>query len=186
MGRSADRPGKPGLHPVRDRPHRFVTLSILYKVWAAIQDGITTTTPGKAVGFLFIPFFNIYWLFRAWGGYPNEYNAFVDRYRLGVPKLSGALFTMFPVLVLLTAIFVLPILIIPFVTLFLVAHACDAVNNLTLGKNASAQGQMLPPGRLSVGTPENPRSRKPVFAMAGMFAMLAILLLGFGVCVDQP
>jgi hypothetical protein len=160
--------------------HTIITLSVLYKVWDVIQDGVTTVTPGKAVGFLFIPFFNIYWLFRAWGGFPNEYNAFVDRYRLNVPKLSGTLFTTFPVLMLLTAIFVLPLLIIPFVTLFLVAHACDAVNNLTLAKVAAGQGQVLPPATF-IGTPENPRSRKPAFALIGASAVAAIFLLAFGV-----
>lgn len=35
-----------------------------YKEVRAHMPDATTITPGKAVGFLFIPFFNIYWFFR--------------------------------------------------------------------------------------------------------------------------
>jgi hypothetical protein len=40
------------------------TFVILWKMWSSIQDGNARTTPGKAIGFLFIPFFNIYWIFK--------------------------------------------------------------------------------------------------------------------------
>ncbi|HUS68403.1 MAG TPA: hypothetical protein VMZ28_27905 [Kofleriaceae bacterium] len=52
---------------------------LLYKAWAAIQDGHARTTPGKAVGFLFIPIFNIYWLFIAIGSWGKGFNAFAER-----------------------------------------------------------------------------------------------------------
>ena len=45
-------------------------------MWAAIQDGYARTTPGKAIGFMFIPFFNIYWMFQAIWGYSKDYNNF--------------------------------------------------------------------------------------------------------------
>jgi hypothetical protein len=37
----------------------------LYKVWDVVQDGRARATPERAVGFLFIPFFNLYWVFVA-------------------------------------------------------------------------------------------------------------------------
>jgi len=40
-------------------------LVLLYRCWNSIQDLPARTTPGKAVGFLFIPFFNLYWIFVA-------------------------------------------------------------------------------------------------------------------------
>src|SRR5215472_4189380 len=40
-------------------------LVLIYQMWQSIQDGHARTTPGKAVGFLFIPFFNLYWMFQA-------------------------------------------------------------------------------------------------------------------------
>lgn len=39
---------------------------LLYNLWKIIPPSIARTTPGKAVGFLFIPFFNWYWIFIAY------------------------------------------------------------------------------------------------------------------------
>ncbi len=48
----------------------MVILAILvYKIWVPIQDGDVRTTPGKACGFMFIPFFNFYWIFQAYWGW---------------------------------------------------------------------------------------------------------------------
>jgi hypothetical protein len=58
---------------------------LLYKMWALIQDGQAQTTPEKAVGFLFIPFFNFYWVFVAvyglavdLGRYPRRHGGPMD------------------------------------------------------------------------------------------------------------
>src|SRR5688572_14781753 len=75
--------------------HTIITLSMLYKIWDAIQDGVTAVTPGKAIGFLFIPFYNLYWIFRVWAGYAKDHNDFIDRNRLSSPQLTGTVFTMF-------------------------------------------------------------------------------------------
>ncbi|GHT22190.1 hypothetical protein FACS189419_04380 [Planctomycetales bacterium] len=41
---------------------------LLYTLWKQIPPDIAQTTPGKGIGFLFIPFFNLYWQFIAiWG-----------------------------------------------------------------------------------------------------------------------
>lgn len=37
----------------------------LYRCWVLVPPERAATTPGKAVGFLFIPFFNLYWNFVA-------------------------------------------------------------------------------------------------------------------------
>ncbi len=47
---------------------------ILHRGWKAVQDGKAQTTPGKAVGFMFIPIFNLYWGFVAWYGLMQEFN----------------------------------------------------------------------------------------------------------------
>lgn len=52
----------------------------LYRAWDCLQPGGATVTPGKAIGFLFIPFFNIYWFFVAYGQLAKEWNAVVSRY----------------------------------------------------------------------------------------------------------
>lgn len=51
---------------------------ILHRAWSAVQDGVTTVTPGKAVGFCFIPFFNLYWNFVAHVGLMKEINRLAE------------------------------------------------------------------------------------------------------------
>ena len=38
---------------------------LLFRLWKLVPPEQAATTPGKAVGFLFIPFFNLYWNFVA-------------------------------------------------------------------------------------------------------------------------
>lgn len=111
----------------------IVMLMMWYKAWAAIQDGHARTTPGKAVGFLFIPLFNLYWIFQAILGFAKDYNSYVDRHSLGVAKLPEGLFLAYCVLVLagiipilgmLTSVAALGVMIV------LAAKVCDAVNAL--------------------------------------------------------
>src|SRR5262249_1193601 len=52
----------------------IITCILIYKAWDLIQDGRPQTTPGKAVGFLFIPFFNLYWIFIAFRGLAEDLN----------------------------------------------------------------------------------------------------------------
>jgi hypothetical protein len=60
---------------------------ILYRLWKFIiakanELGITHSIPtaGQAVGYLFIPFFNFYWLFKGIGKLPLEINGVAKRY----------------------------------------------------------------------------------------------------------
>jgi hypothetical protein len=66
-------------------------LVLLYRAWAVIQDGRAATTPGRAVGFLFIPFFNVYYIFVAVWGLARGLNRFVRRYDLDAPDASEPL-----------------------------------------------------------------------------------------------
>ena len=43
-----------------------------YKCWKAIPAGFARLTPGKAVGYLFIPFFNFYWSFPSFYGLAQD------------------------------------------------------------------------------------------------------------------
>ena|GEM_PF-626907 len=47
---------------------------ILYQSWKLIPADIARTTPGRAVGFLFIPIFNLYWMFIAYAGLCKDMN----------------------------------------------------------------------------------------------------------------
>jgi hypothetical protein len=77
---------------------------ILYKCWALIQDGNARTTPGKAVGFNFIPFFNFYWIFVAYPGWAKDANIYIRRYQLPIAPVSEGLATAMCVLSLLSII----------------------------------------------------------------------------------
>jgi hypothetical protein len=68
-----------------------VYLFLLYRAWRVVQDGQARTTPGKAVGFLFIPYFNLYWIFVALFGLPKNLNAFIHRHRVPAPYASPVL-----------------------------------------------------------------------------------------------
>jgi len=56
----------------------FVVFVVLvYKMWRIVPLEFARTTPGKAVGFMFIPFFNFYWLFPAIWGWTKDFNSFL-------------------------------------------------------------------------------------------------------------
>jgi len=77
---------------------------IVYRSWKLIQDGYARTTPGKAIGFCFIPFYNFYWIFQAFPGLAKDTNAFVARRSLAIPRVDDSLPTVFCILTLCSAI----------------------------------------------------------------------------------
>jgi len=46
----------------------------LYRAWRLLQPGNVRTTPGKAIGYMFIPFFSGYWVFVLFVGLANDWN----------------------------------------------------------------------------------------------------------------
>src|SRR5438128_808183 len=60
----------------------IMSMVLLYKAWQSIQDGQARTTPGKAVGFMFIPLFNLYWIFQAIYGFAVDYNKYTQRHNI--------------------------------------------------------------------------------------------------------
>lgn len=56
-----------------------------HRAWRTIQDSHARTTPGKAVGLMFVPLFNLYWAFVVIWGFAKDYNAFCVRRHLGNP-----------------------------------------------------------------------------------------------------
>ena len=109
--------------------HAVINFLLLHRMWRAIQDGQTTITVGKAIGYLFIPLFNIYWIFRAWGSFPTEFNRYIDRYGLPVEPLAGKAFVAYPIL-LLAGILYVPLLALPIVFIAVISNASDAVDHL--------------------------------------------------------
>jgi GYF domain 2 len=69
----------------------------LYRGWYCLQAGTPRTTPGKAIGFLFIPFFNLYWIFQAFNGFAQDWNRIVSSYDdlRDTPRMSENVFLLF-------------------------------------------------------------------------------------------
>jgi uncharacterized membrane protein len=65
---------------------------LLYRMWSIIQDGNVRTTPEKAVGFLFIPLFNFYWIFVVYYGLAVDFNRYVVERKFNISLLSIPLF----------------------------------------------------------------------------------------------
>lgn len=67
----------------------------LYRAWKCLEfGGYARTSPGKAIGFMFIPFFNLYWLFQGIGGLPKDWNNTVSAYQelQPAPRMSEGVF----------------------------------------------------------------------------------------------
>jgi predicted Zn finger-like uncharacterized protein len=68
---------------------------LFYKMWAAIKDDKTSISPGKAVGFLFIPVFNIYWALLMVTGFAEDYNSFIIRRSIKAKELPMSLYLIY-------------------------------------------------------------------------------------------
>ncbi|MFC5050901.1 DUF4339 domain-containing protein [Rubritalea spongiae] len=56
-------------------------LIYLHRGWKILQPAKASTTPGMAVGFLFIPLFNLYWTFIAYWKWAQDWNKAKQRYQ---------------------------------------------------------------------------------------------------------
>jgi hypothetical protein len=96
----------------------------LHRAWACLQPGgMARSTPGKAVGFLFIPFFNIYWLFQAYLGLAKDWNRTAGTYSSlkAAPKMSEGVFLIYSIV---NFVFPLgPIMLFP-----VMSQRCKGVN----------------------------------------------------------
>jgi FHA domain len=113
-----------------------IYLTLVYKMWASIQDGHARTSPGKAVGFLFIPFFQLYWFFQVWWGFAKDYNNYLRRHSLRLPELSEGLFLTFNILPFLVWIPFLGwagLVVDGIIFLVIVSSVCEAVNGVSAG-----------------------------------------------------
>ena len=104
---------------------------LLAKIWSAIQDEWTTVTPVKAILFQFIPFFNLYWIFRVWGGFATDFDNYVLRHDLDIAPLESYSFMFYPIFAILGGLLLFPVIAIPFILFPMIGKACDAVNSLS-------------------------------------------------------
>lgn len=110
-----------------------VLLVLYYKMWASIQKGgLARTSPGKAVGLLFVPIYNLYWFFQVIFGFAQDYNNFINTYSIKVPKLSKGLFLLYTIFAILAITPLAIFFFIPWwlVGLIIISRICNAVNAL--------------------------------------------------------
>lgn len=77
---------------------------LLVRLWGAIQGRKARTTPGRAVGFLFIPLFNVYWIFVALWGWTVDFNRSLPRRSADAPRMPQRLALAVCVLMALTPV----------------------------------------------------------------------------------
>lgn len=65
---------------------RLFAWTYLFRAWKALQLESVRTTPAKAIGFLFIPIFNLYWALVAYVDLAKDWNRVVRTY----PNLAHA------------------------------------------------------------------------------------------------
>jgi hypothetical protein len=104
----------------------------LYRAWKMIQDGYARTSPGEAVGFLFIPFFSLYWNFQALWGWSKDYNSFIQRNAISnAPKMPEGLFLAWAIISAVSGIpYFILLTFIPLYVIGLIStiKICKAVN----------------------------------------------------------
>jgi hypothetical protein len=124
-----------------------IELVLWYKAWKSIQDFDARTSPGRAVGFLFIPIVNLYWIFQAFWGFSKDYNSNVDGYELAIKRLPEGLFLAYTVVALTNSVlFWVPLLNLllnlgtMILTILVVNKLVDAVNNISQVPRPESKG----------------------------------------------
>jgi len=113
---------------------------LIYRIWQSIQDGNVRTTPALAVGFLFVPYYNFYWIFQAVWGFTKDCNRYIERSQIAVRKLPEGLSLVFCIVALFWFL-VLPIIIDLIIGAFLINRICDTVNQLQQPSRAVPKGR---------------------------------------------
>ncbi len=72
-------------------PTIIASCILMYRWWACLPPGWRQTSPGRAVGFSFIPFYCFYWWFIAYGGLASDLNQFMDAHSVHGKRVSTGL-----------------------------------------------------------------------------------------------
>ncbi|WP_254512251.1 hypothetical protein [Anatilimnocola floriformis] len=119
---------------------------LMYKAWNSIQDGSPRTTPGVAVLLLFVPLFNLYWMFQAWWGWAQDFNRYARQRNLTVHRAPEGLALTYCILLLLSSI---PVLGLPFamvnqVVLLILAYCCiNSINSLIAARSTTVEAEVV-------------------------------------------
>lgn len=116
---------------------------ILYRAWFCLQPGGARTTPSAAVGFMFIPIYNIYWIFNVLPGWATDWNRIRASYPnlRAAPPASGGLFL--AGLICMLTVVAAPIGVVCLIIAY--KQMCDVINFMA---NARATAAMAQPGAM--------------------------------------
>ena len=102
-----------------------IELLLFYKMWDAIPTTQASTSPGKAVAFLFIPGFNIYWALLMLTAFAEDCNAQLRRSPAQVKELPAMLYAAHAFTFLLSGIFI----VIPLLCTLFISHFVNRVSS---------------------------------------------------------
>jgi serine/threonine protein kinase len=126
----------------------IVLLRMIYKTWAALPASYARMTPGKAVGFMFVPFYNLYWVWNAYVSFAKDFNRYVKEVDPQQPPQPDGFYVAFCIFHFYLSVlmsFVVPyILILDFLILtpIMVGIMAGAINSLArVAEKLSAVGQ---------------------------------------------
>jgi len=108
----------------------ILALIYLHRAWTILQPGGATTTPGKAVGFCFIPLFSLYWYFVAYWKWSQDWNRITSGHRklAGAPKAQEGVFLSYPILNIVGALISIAGFAGLIMFFILMKQMCNAVN----------------------------------------------------------
>lgn len=119
----------------------IIFLVLLYRMWRFVINEShryslkpSIDTPGKAVGFLFIPIYNFYWVFQAYGKLPRDLNE-IAKTKESSATMSESIGTILAVMNLLSIIpvirYVAVIIALIFSPIF-ISRSIDMCKNLNI------------------------------------------------------
>lgn len=186
---------------------------LLYRQWLLLQGHGARTTPGRAVGFSFIPVFFFYWWFVAYAGLATDTNRRLKELGIRRVQMSRGLAIAYCILGILGCTIgafsyvgialTIPLMVVGFFLLLqqrdcvLALLEAEAVQPFPSEKNLQAraeQGTGSPsvPGSVPVGTAATqPASRLSWAAVAGLCCLLlsmivAAILVPFSIRIAGP
>jgi len=115
-------------------------MQFLHKCWSALPAGCRRMTPKRAVLFLLIPVFNLYWMFQAIVGLATDLNRFVQERQLSTRAVPRGLAVACCILLIATA---LPIPLVSWITpLVLLVVAIQLLRRLAETVNSIVAGRL--------------------------------------------
>ena len=110
---------------------KIYSLVFLYRIWTFIPRRYASITPGQAVGYLFIPFYNFYWIFRAYRGWVLDFNRYIRAERSTMEPVSeGVALAMCILFVVQLCLSYFASAVVLVLECVFISQACDAINKM--------------------------------------------------------